>query len=82
MVEYGACTYHENCIGDFNIHCNQGDLKVNPKDNTITIRPVKNSWSREKLLVLLRDSWNQGAYWGRQDTASSHYFDKWIEDTL
>lgn len=27
-------------------------LKVNPKDNTITIKPVKNSWTREEVIAL------------------------------
>lgn len=33
-------------------------LKVNPKDNTITIRPVKNSWSREEVVQIVRDICN------------------------
>jgi len=29
---------------------NYGKIKVNPKDNTITIYPIKDNWSREELL--------------------------------
>lgn len=30
-----------------------GTLKINPKDNTITIRKMKDSWNREEVIALL-----------------------------
>jgi hypothetical protein len=75
MVEYEM---DMNAVYDHKLCYN---LKINPKDNTITIRKVKDSWSREELLPILKACWNGGAFWG-SNTPNSHYFDKWIEENL
>ena len=46
-------------------------LKINPKDNTITIKKVKDSWTREEILDDIEQSMIQGLNIGQ-------YRDKWI----
>jgi hypothetical protein len=50
-------------------------LKVNSKDNTITIKKVKDSWSREELDNILNDVMNLGMR-VRQDQLSGFSSDK------
>lgn len=56
------------------------NIKINPKDNTITIKKVKDSWSREEVVNLLKESYKQAR------TAYSELdrigLDKWIEQNL
>lgn len=40
-------------FGYENIYEDNFTLKINSKDNTITIRPIKNSWSREEIYSLV-----------------------------
>lgn len=70
MVEYEKY-YHDEFGGN-----NHGyRLKINPKNNTITIKQVKDSWSREEIVELL--------YKSRFHIKSSdEKFDKWIEENL
>ena len=56
-------------------------LKVNPKDNTITIRKMKDSWNRKEMLNLLERAWNEGALYG-SSKPNSYYFDKFIDEIL
>lgn len=61
------------------------ELKVNPKDNTIIIKEIKDTWNREevkaKLLELLKDI-------SDDETLLHHYagdyreFNNWIEENL
>jgi len=46
LVEYGFTI--NKSLGHFNQY-REYFLKVNPKDNTITIKKVKNSWNKEEL---------------------------------
>ena len=50
------------------------DLKVNPKDNTITIKKVKDSWKREEVINLIHKF--------RQETYNGYSADKWINTNL
>lgn len=52
-------------------------LKINLKDNTITIKKVKNSWNREEVIKLLRD-----AHLDIVDGNYSKGLNKWIEENL
>lgn len=57
----------------------ENSLKINPKDNTITILKVKNSWSRDEVLHLLNE------LWFNKDNIKRRYsedFDKWISENL
>ena len=54
-------------------------MKVNPKDNTITIKKVKDSWNREEVIELISD-------WTRMKSGLNinlpDNFDNWIETNL
>lgn len=53
------------------------ELKVNLKDNTITIKKVKDSWSREEVIALCKKCYDQ------IDMDESEYdFNTWIEENL
>ncbi len=80
MVEYEEILGDEGIIA-FALGQTDKRLKVNPKDNTITIRKVKDSWNREEMLNLLESAWNGGALYG-SSKSNSHYFDKLIEENL
>lgn len=72
-VEYDKATYDkwlENGASPvFDI------LKVNP-DNTINIKPIKNSWSREEVIEVI----NKFSYENCDDAYRNN--DKWIEENL
>jgi len=62
-------------------------LKINPKDNTITIRKTKDSWNREevvKLLEEIHDMSYENCQYDYSLTATARYVnvDKWIEENL
>ncbi len=54
-------------------------LKVNP-DDTINIKPIKESWSREEVINLLDDFNTTGKF--SDPYKNKIEFDKWIEDNL
>lgn len=51
------------------------------KDNTITIKKVKDSWSREEVMVLLNKCWIQATKKTIEPLTESG-FSKWIEEYL
>ena len=53
-------------------------LKINPKDNTITIRKLKDSWNREEVVELL----NNFAEYCQKHDDNSYKSNKWIEENL
>ena len=66
------------------IHEKRLRLKINPKDNTITIKKVKDSYSREEVIEFgnkvkeyCKDGW-------KPDSLHRVFFewDKWIEENL
>jgi len=54
-------------------------LKINPKDNTITIKKLKESWNREEFIQLIKEFRN-----GLLPTTQVEieYTNKWIEENL
>lgn len=51
-------------------------LKVNPKDNTITIRKVKDSWTREEVEAIVEKAlFAKGAWYPEE-------IKEWIEENL
>lgn len=54
-------------------------LKINLKDNTITIRKIKDSWSREEVIALLNKMGNDLK--GHHSEATKEYTN-WIEQNL
>lgn len=62
-------------------------LKVNPKDNTITIRKMKDSWNREEVAVLLQKAifYGMGLEEPRTENSAKSQqkrINKWIEENL
>lgn len=80
LVEYEDYIIKYNTKGITNIKSNR--LKVNPKDNTITIKKLKDSWSREEVIILMKKSFNKGV--DAESFQVPLYFssDKWIEENL
>lgn len=68
MVEYEPIGAYSNPKYDSDYR-----LKVNSKDNTITIRKIKDSWSRDEVEKLCREA---------RYTAGVIEIDKWIEENL
>lgn len=58
-------------------------LKISP-DNTITIRKVKDSWTREEVISFAKDAAREGAEenWNGDGCISLHDTYKWIEENL
>ena len=52
-------------------------LKVNPTDNTITIRKAKDSWNREEVIELIQKYSKECTGWSWFETD-----EKWIEENL
>lgn len=69
-------------INNSNITAVVQDLKVNQKDNTINIKPIKNSYSREEVIKLI-NSFEQLCYLYQ---ANKDWFPakktRWIEENL
>ena len=70
LVEYGII--YEGRSYDL---YNPDKLKVNLKNNTITIKKVKDSWNREEILNDIEQAIIQGLDIGQ-------YRDKWIKENL
>lgn len=51
------------------------ELKINPKDNTITIKSIKNSWNKDEVIELIHTSCDDCCF-------NPMLLDKWIEDNL
>lgn len=51
-------------------------LKINPKDNTITIKKLKDSWNREEVIELIKE-WRKVS--GENRILTKNTFDNWIK---
>ena len=87
LVEYELISneeYFGNTINpDENVPYFDEDLKINPKDNTITIKKAKDSYTREEVVKLLIDccgevSCEDGKLLGK----NPEELYKWIEENL
>lgn len=83
LVEYDVITLNEDWSQRPVIVTNEYKLKINPKDNTITIKKLKDSWNREEVKQLLIDccsevSCEDGKLLGKEP--NDLY--KWIEANL
>ena len=83
MVEYDR----ESVIGanDKPQYTNNHILYVNPKDNTITIKKIKDNWDREEVSILLAELaaefiCDDGIYFNKVVQISDVY--KWIKENL
>lgn len=55
--------------------------KVNPKDNTIKIKKLKENWSREELMDLLENAYDSGRY-AIIHKDVDQTFGRWVEENL
>ena len=60
------------------LHYFNEDLRINPKDNTITIKKLKDSWNREEVIELMK----KYCIDIHRYTINSNDFNKWIEENL
>ncbi len=92
MVEYEPKPTYGNNGSVFPI---EYQLKINSKDNTITIKPIKYSWSKDEVIQLCNKAHKKGRDKGLNQSYSSSSefayptednrlkdFDKWIEQNL
>lgn len=59
----------------------QLNLKVNPKDNIITIRSVKDTWNKEEVIKILKDSFISSIE-SEEKCDLTWTLDKWIDENL
>ena len=80
LVEYESKfeTIQEGLSGfpEDNISWWNNKIKVNPKDNTIVIKKIKDSWNREEVIELIYK------YCNEMTQCISEEDDKWIEENL
>ena len=60
------------------LHYFNEDLRINPKDNTIIIKKLKDSWNREEVIELMK----KYCIDIHRYTINSNDFNKWIEENL
>ena len=78
MVEYEKNEPNPQTISkEFDFDDVSFDLKINPKDNTITIKKLKDSWSREEVIELIKKFDIEMG-----DTHGPSTRNKWIEENL
>lgn len=76
MVEYNSPEICENPLDS-----KFASLKVNPKDNTITIRKVKNSWNKEEVIKSIKNFAEK--FVANTNTAyKQKEINEWIEENL
>ena len=79
LVEYGKEYVDEKDAYGYN------KLKINPKNNTITIKKAKDSWTREEVIELCRQAFIDGTYaggFGPNEKTIDSETEKWIEENL
>lgn len=85
MVEYEEVP-NKNGLGQYNVESANfiSQPKVNPKDNTITIKRVKESWNREEMEKKLWEAWDAGycSALNNSKAIKGLTFKEWIEQTL
>ena len=60
-------------------------LKINLKDNTITIKKIKDSWNREEVIELCKQAFIDGTYaggFGPNEKTINSETEKWIGENL
>lgn len=85
MVEYEKVIPNPQTISkEFDFDDIVFNLKVNIKDNTITIRRVKDSWNKEELIKILADYTDTlfENSWSRNGLSNDEYSKNWIDKNL
>lgn len=81
LVEYEniMCPKEPKCINCYSKCLIGFKLKINPKDNTITIKKLKESWNREEVIDLLNNFiWDYSENRGY----NQNKIDDWIKENL
>lgn len=78
--ENSECRVLNKCRNEVKLQNLNYILKINPKDNTITIKKVKDSWNREEVIDLLYKFGSKME--GTEDIRPYTHYDKWIEENL
>jgi len=66
-----------NCKGNYSTHSKQ--LKLNPRDNTIIINKLKDSWNREEVIDLLHRMSKLAVL---KPSLTEGMFNNWIQENL
>ena len=69
--------YNEFLRWDNSTSARYVELEINPKDNTITIKKVKDSWNREELINIIKK-----VYYDAEVSNCGDTVDKWIKENL
>ena len=79
LVEYETLktTANNKHFGEGHIYSITNKLKINPKDNTITIKKLKDSWNKEEIIKLIKSFANNYQY-----ASNDIGYNKWIEENL
>ena len=72
-------TYSEQQIND---NLKALTLKINPKDNTITIKKLKDSWNREEVIEQMWSAYKASNTVFEDESALRIEFDNWINQKL
>jgi hypothetical protein len=82
LVEYETLktTANNKHFGEGHVYAITNKLKVNPKDNTITIKKLKDSWNREEVINLCKIIFSCGQLSSKNN--NSFEFNKWIKQNL
>ena len=92
LVEYNCGDSHCSLFGcQKHLGCKNESIqtvKINPKDNTITIKKVKDSWSREELTDILQvyrldyEQYKRSCHYGPNQKEIVDWSNKWIKENL
>jgi len=74
MVEYEGIEWLDKPLKYF--------PKINLKDNTITIRPIKNNWTREEVIELCKKAYKDSNSTGLDKKTLELESNDWIEENL
>ena len=79
LVEYETLktTANNKHFGEGHIYSITNKLKINHKDNTITIKKLKDSWNKEEIIKLIKSFANNYQY-----ASNDIGYNKWIEENL
>lgn len=87
MVEYEAVpNEYDNPLtnpeGKEDFPNSKWELKTNPIDNTICIKPIKDSWTRDEVSLLIRNTYVEAYEKGYSKSSWGGEIDKWIEQNI
>lgn len=79
MVEYEPCEYVGDIFKGEEPYPTNWKLRINPKDNTIIIKPIKNSLNRKEIISFIMTMTSTPSSISKE--TAELMLDKWIEQT-